>query len=274
MEEIRLLSKDDIDVRVAQTDVRGDTLSVNLLLYKNARIDMKILDELFTPFGWKRTHRLIDGQLFCCVDVRDPETHEWITKEDVGTESNTEAEKGRASDSFKRACVNWGIGRELYTAPKVRVQLGEREFSREQNGRIRVWTSFQVAEIGYDKKSRTVTRLVIVDKAGNVRFTYGEAQAAQAAEKPAKATKSRKDKETPAAPEKVAETAPETPAIPYAPLPQSQYWAVVRLYATGQPTKAGGNYRDEWIANTHADKDAIAAFDADVQQYRNDNFAF
>lgn len=265
MEEIRLLSKDDIDVRVAQTDVRGDTVSVNLLLYKNARIDMKILDELFTPFGWKRTHRLIDGQLFCCVEVRDPETHEWITKEDVGTESNTEAEKGRASDSFKRACVNWGIGRELYTAPKVRVQLGEREFARDQSGRIRVWASFQVAEIGYDKKSRTVTRLVIVDKAGDVRFTYGEAQAAPAPENPAKQTKSSKGKETPAPAEKVPETAP------YVPLPQSQYWTVVRLYAEGRKSKSGGDYRTEWIALTHADADAIAAFDADVQQYRANN---
>lgn len=96
-------------------------------------------------------------------------------------------------------------------------------------------------------------------------------EAAQAAEKPVKATKSRKDKETPAQPEKVAGNAPEI--APYTPLPQSQYWAVVRLYATGQPTKAGGNYRDEWITITHADADAIAAFDADVQNFRNNNTA-
>ena len=267
MEEIRLLSKDDIEVRVAQTDVRGDSVSVNLLLYKNARVDMKILDELFTPFGWKRSHKLIDGQLFCCVEVRDPETREWITKEDVGTESNTEAEKGRASDSFKRACVNWGIGRELYTAPKVKVRLGENEFSRDQSGRVRVWTSFDVAEIGYDKKTRTITRLVIADRDGRIRYTFGE-QAEEAAEKPAKSTRTRKGKETPAEPEKAAEIAP------YTPLPASQYWTVVRLYATGKPTKAGGNYRDEWIANTHADSDAIAAFDADVLNYRNQNSEF
>lgn len=92
-----------------------------------------------------------------------------------------------------------------------------------------------------------------------------EAKAREAeapAEKPAKQTKSRKGKETPAPAEKVPETAD------YTPLPQSQYWTVIRLYAQGRPTKSGGNYRDEWIANTHADAEAIAAFDADVQQYR------
>lgn len=90
-----------------------------------------------------------------------------------------------------------------------------------------------------------------------------KAQEAEApAEKPAKQTKSSKGKETPAPAEKVPETAA------YTPLPQSQYWTVIRFYAQGRPTKSGGNYRDEWIANTHADAEAIAAFDADVQQYR------
>ena len=90
-----------------------------------------------------------------------------------------------------------------------------------------------------------------------------KAQEAEApAEKPAKRTKSRKGKEAPAPAEKVPETAV------YTPLPQSQYWTVIRLFAQGRPTKSGGNYRDEWIANTHADAEAIAAFDADVQQYR------
>lgn len=90
-------------------------------------------------------------------------------------------------------------------------------------------------------------------------------EAAAAAEKPAKQTKSRKDKETPAPAEKVPETAP------YVPLPQSQYWTVVRLYAEGRKSKSGGDYRTEWINLTHADADAIAAFDADVQQYRANN---
>ena len=148
MEEIRLLSKEDIDVRVAQTNTYNNNgqliVKVSLLLYKNARVDMKILDELFTPMGWKRSHKLIGDRLYCQVEVYDQAKKEWICKEDVGVESNTEAEKGQASDSFKRACVNWGIGRELYTAPRVSVTLNEREYTRGQDGRIKVWASFSV----------------------------------------------------------------------------------------------------------------------------------
>ena len=134
---------------------------------------MKILDELFTPMGWKRTHKLIGDRLYCQVEVYDQSKKEWICKEDVGVESNTEAEKGQASDSFKRACVNWGIGRELYTAPKVSVTLNEREYTRGQDGRIKVWASFSVKSIGYDVASRTINSLEIQDKDGNVRYAMG-----------------------------------------------------------------------------------------------------
>ena len=174
MEEIRLLSKEDIDVRVAQTNIYNNNgqqvVKVNLLLYKNARVDMKILDELFTPFGWKRTHKLIGDRLYCQVEVWDAEKKEWICKEDVGVESNTEAEKGQASDSFKRACVNWGIGRELYTAPRISIELNDKEYTRDQQGKIRVWASFSVKSIDYDTKTMTITSLEIQDRFGNVRF--------------------------------------------------------------------------------------------------------
>ena len=93
MDEIRLLSKEDIDVRVAQTNTYNNNgqlvVKVNLLLYKDARVDMKVLDELFTPMGWKRTHKLIGDRLYCQVEVWDAEKKEWICKEDVGVESNT-----------------------------------------------------------------------------------------------------------------------------------------------------------------------------------------
>lgn len=176
MEEIRLLSKEDIDVRVAQTLAGNNKVRVNLLLYKNARVDMKIMDELFTPMGWKRTHKLIGDRLYCCVEVYNPETKEWICKEDVGVESNTEAEKGQASDSFKRACVNWGIGRELYTAPRITIELNDSEYTKDQNSRIKVWAYFSVKSIGYDSKTRTITSLEIQDKYGNVRFTMGQSE--------------------------------------------------------------------------------------------------
>lgn len=117
----RPLRADEIDVRVAQVLKKGGDNGVLLLLYKDARVDQNILDETFGPFGWKREHQLIGDRLYCTVSVKDPETGEWVSKQDVGTESNTEKEKGQASDSFKRACFNWGIGRELYTGPIIKI---------------------------------------------------------------------------------------------------------------------------------------------------------
>ena len=112
---VRLLRADEIECRVSVINERG----LSLLLFKDARVDQKILDETFTPFGWRRTHQSIDGNLYCTVEIWDKEKQQWISKQDVGTVSYSEKEKGQASDSFKRTCFNWGIGRELYTAPFI-----------------------------------------------------------------------------------------------------------------------------------------------------------
>lgn len=249
MEDIRLLSSEDIEVRVAQTassNVNGQrVVKVNLLLYKNARVDMKIMDELFTPMGWKRTHKLIGDRLYCQVEVWDDQKKEWICKEDVGVESNTEAEKGQASDSFKRACVNWGIGRELYTAPRIAIELNEKEYSIDQNGRIKVWASFNVKSIGYDKTSRTITFLEIQDRFGNVRFSMG----AEAAPAPAKTTRKKKEVQQ------------------YTPMDTELYWKVVAKYAQGIPTKTGGDYKQTWMETTHAGAEQIDRFDQDVANW-------
>lgn len=109
----RALTKDDIDVRVKQIKQNG----VSLLLYKNARVDMAILDETVGAENWQREHYSCLNSLFCRVSIKCDDA--WISKSDCGSESNEEAEKGQSSDSFKRACFCWGIGRELYTAPFI-----------------------------------------------------------------------------------------------------------------------------------------------------------
>lgn len=261
MEEIRLLSKEDIDVRVAQTNIYNNNgqqvVKVNLLLYKDARVDMKILDELFTPMGWKRTHKLIGDRLYCSVEVFNEKTGEWICKEDVGVESNTEAEKGQASDSFKRACVNWGIGRELYTAPKISVELKDGEYTRGQDGKIRVWATFGVKSIGYDANSRTITSLEIQDRFGNVRFSMGGSiQQSQTQSEPSQAVRARRS----------ARANSPKPAA-YEPMPDETYWKIVAAYAQGKTTKTGGDYKQTWIATTHAGVEQIAKFDNDVDNW-------
>ena len=260
MEEIRLLSKEDIDVRVAQTNIYNtngqQVVKCSLLLYKDARVDMKILDELFTPMGWNRTHRLIGDRLYCAVEVFDKTSGQWICKEDVGTESNTEAEKGQASDSFKRACVNWGIGRELYTAPRISVELTDKEYTRGQDGKIRVWATFEVKSIGYDTSTRTITSLEIQDRFGNVRFSMG-GSVQQSQSEPSQAVKARR----------AARTAPAA----YQPMDEEMYWKIVVAYAQGKRTKTGGDYKEAWIATTHAGAEQIAKFDNDVENWVSAN---
>lgn len=145
-----------------------------LLIYKDARVDQRILDETFGPMNWERQHELIDGRLYCTVRIWDAEKGQWVSKQDVGTESNTEKEKGQASDSFKRACFNWGIGRELYTAPKIVLYLNEGEYyTKVINGEVKVQmtTSFYVNRIEYDDDG-IICGLEVKDKQGQVRFRF------------------------------------------------------------------------------------------------------
>jgi hypothetical protein len=126
-------------------------------------------------FNWKREHEIINGNLYCTVSIYNAETKEWVSKQDVGVESNTEKEKGQASDAFKRACFNWGIGRELYTCPFVWVNLGDNEWRFGTGGRKQPAVKFYVDTIAY--KDGKVTQLIIKDDKGSNRFVFGVAGA-------------------------------------------------------------------------------------------------
>lgn len=142
MKQFRALTADDIECRVSTVSDKG----CSLLLYKDARCDMKILDETVGAENWKRSHELINGNLFCNVSIWDEGKKEWVTKQDVGTESYTEKEKGQASDAFKRACFNWGIGRELYTAPFIWIKSGDVTLA-QKNGKSTTYDKFSVEQI-------------------------------------------------------------------------------------------------------------------------------
>jgi hypothetical protein len=166
MKEVRLLKPNEIDCRVATINEKG----LSLLLYKDARVDMAILDELFGSENWKRTHEVINGNLFCNIEVWNKEIGEWVKKQDVGTESYTEKEKGQASDSFKRAGFNWGIGRELYTAPFIWITpRDDKEIFKNSKGSFTTYTKFTVKEIGYNENNE-ISKLIIIDDKGKVRF--------------------------------------------------------------------------------------------------------
>lgn len=167
---IRLLTADEIECRVGTISEKG----LSLLLYKDARADMKILDEVFGPMNWQRTHLLVGGNLYCCVDIYDEQKQQWISKMDVGTESYTEKEKGQASDSFKRACVSVGIGRELYTAPFIWVSAGKCNIQPKDNRYI-TYDKFRVKEIEYND-NREITGLTILNQDGKVVYSLNPAK--------------------------------------------------------------------------------------------------
>jgi hypothetical protein len=172
---IRTLKENEIECRVQSVKKNGCIL----LIYKDARVDMNILDEVYGIDGWQRTHEVINSNLFCNVEIWSKEKQQWIKKQDVGVESNTEKQKGEASDSFKRACFNLGIGRELYTAPFTWISLSESEIEcyKDKNNKdafkLKFGLSFSVKEIGYNEY-REINKLIICDNKGKERFKYTE----------------------------------------------------------------------------------------------------
>lgn len=141
----RELKAEEIEVRVQQAKQNG----VILLLYKDARVDMRILDETVGPGGWSKKFYECKGTLFCSVGIEVPEKNgiaKWVEKDDAGEPSNMSAQKGEASDAFKRACTNWGIGRELYTAPFIWVDSTHANI--KQNGqKFQCFDRFSVSKI-------------------------------------------------------------------------------------------------------------------------------
>lgn len=167
----RLLRADEIEVRVATVNEKG----CSLLLYKDARCDMNILDETVGAMNWMRSHTRDNAN--CVVSIWDKDKEQWISKEDTGTESFTEKEKGLASDSFKRACFNWGIGRELYTAPFIWLSADKVNLS-QKSGKYTTYDKFVVEAIRYDEK-RQISALAIKNQAGKRVFVFNNQKGEQ-----------------------------------------------------------------------------------------------
>lgn len=164
----RDLQADEVDVRASTVNENG----VTLLLYKDARCDQAILDETVGALNWQRHHTRDNAN--CIVSIWDSFKNQWVDKEDTGKESNTEAEKGLASDSFKRACFNWGIGRELYTAPFIWVSAQNlKQLKPGKNGKLQCFDKFIVKKMTVEAKK--ITALVIVNQdTGKIVFSLGD----------------------------------------------------------------------------------------------------
>lgn len=167
----RPLDISDVDFRVQSINKGG---YATILAYKDARVDMNRLDEVLTPYGWQRDYKVIDGNLYCGVGIWNENTDQWIWKWDVGTESMADKEKGKASDSFKRACFNVGIGRELYDYPLISVKLNANEFVSDGSRvkqtyelKLKDWTWYT------EFTDNKISFIAAKDEKGIVRFKWG-----------------------------------------------------------------------------------------------------
>lgn len=151
--KFRDLIANEIECRIGMVKANG----LSLLLYKDARVDQNILDETVGPENWQRDHKECKGNLFCGISIWDDSKKQWVTKWDCGTESYAEKEKGEASDSFKRAGFNWGIGRELYTSPFIWIGAN---LCNINNGKC--YERFEVKHISIEDKRITEINIVNV----------------------------------------------------------------------------------------------------------------
>jgi hypothetical protein len=162
------LSIEDIDFRIQSINKGG---YATILAYKNARVDMNRLDEVCSPLNWKREHTR--DNMNCIVSIWDDTKKQWISKEDTGAESYSDKEKGLASDSFKRACFNWGIGRELYDYPVIQIKLNENEFEVKENKAYATYNlKLKSWKWGAKFENDVLTQLAAKDENDKVRFNF------------------------------------------------------------------------------------------------------
>lgn len=157
--KFRNLTKDEIEVRVGGGN--------SLLLYKTARVDANILDETVGAFNWQKRFYQVKNTMICEIGINlyydDPNKEPlWVFKADGGDDDYTmERVKAECSDSMKRAAFQWGIGRSLYSAPRITIP---EQFKSAKY--------FEVDTIEYDSKGN-ISKLVITTNFGkDIVFTY------------------------------------------------------------------------------------------------------
>ena len=167
--KFRDLTADEIEVRVSRVTNAG----VELLLYKTSRTDMDILDETVGPEFWQTDYKEFKGTLFGGIGIWCD--GQWVWKWNAGAPSNMEAQKGEASDAMKRAGFTWGIGRELYTAPRIFVYADKcQKIVQGKNGKPQCYDRFRVAKVLIEDGRIKGIRIVNDSNGGAVAFSWKE----------------------------------------------------------------------------------------------------
>lgn len=175
MTEIRFrnLRPEEIQVRPTDTKYKG---KATLLLYQDARVGMEILDYTVGPMNWAKEYYEVAGVVYCKVGIRGDDGI-WVWKSDCGSEGNIEAEKSTASDAFKRTVVNWGIGRELYNTPKIRISCPDTYYYNDK-----LTMTFYIKKIEWVDGS--CSSLVVCDRFGNVVYDLNSNKPQEKREEP------------------------------------------------------------------------------------------
>lgn len=154
------LVADQIECRVGQTSEKG----FSLLLYKTARVDADILDQVVGQFNWQKRYYEVRGLVICSIGIYFADRKEWVWKDDTGSAGSIEEEKSICSDAQKRSAFCWGIGRELYSSPFIWVSKDTGFTQRDR---------FDVKEIAYDQNGKISKLLIVETKTGGVAYSYG-----------------------------------------------------------------------------------------------------
>ena len=176
----RTIRAEEIDLRVGSTkkekylDKNGKekekVIGFSLLLFKDARVDANILDSTIGIENWQCKYYQVKNTMVCSVGINinyDDETKEplWIWKDDGGDDDyQTEKIKAELSDSFKRACFRFSIGRELYDSPFIWIEVTADNTP---------FSHYSVKEIEYDSKKHIIKLVIINEKTKQVVYSFG-----------------------------------------------------------------------------------------------------
>ncbi|WP_160665104.1 Rad52/Rad22 family DNA repair protein [Pseudarthrobacter sp. ATCC 49987] len=125
---------EDIEWRVQRSGVKGQSGWVQVIAYIDNRAVQNRLDDVVGPENWRdQFDTSPNGGILCGLSIRV--NGEWITKWDGADNSDIEPIKGGLSNAMKRAAVQWGIGRYLYSLEAVYQSV----YQSEGENYIQIW---------------------------------------------------------------------------------------------------------------------------------------
>lgn len=152
---------DEIEWRIDGDIDQGG--GVRVVCYLDAPTVSRLLDEWVGPWRWSDRYEPTgkEGSMWCHLSVADGDGV-WVTKSDLGTASNFEADKGLVSDAFKRVAMRkWGVGRNVFDLPLLRLPEGKFRTYQSRGGTKPAltdvslsWIAGELRRLGYEDAAK------------------------------------------------------------------------------------------------------------------------